>query len=184
MTTNNGGICSDFKGEIMKLIIMVVCAVMLAGCHGQVRTGSICIEPFTTTGFRTSNPIVIKQDVVDVLRDQIPYHFKPSIERETLLKVVSDCANADYSISGRLHTVDTSTQGNNALSQFISLGAMSSVSTFGLGIQGVVKNNKTSEIISTFDTYKQFGTLENTIWALSRVIIADIKYDNSKEALK
>ena len=64
------------------------------------------------------------------------------------------------------------------------MGASSSERTFGIGIQGVVKNNKTSEIISTFDTYQRYGTLENTIWALSRVIIADIKYDNIKQAPK
>jgi len=162
------------KGGVMKKLVLVIVAVLLAGCHGQVRTGSICVEPFSTAGFKTSNPIDIKQDIVDALRDQIPPYFEPSIEKYTKLKAVSDCKTADYTISGKINTVDTEMTGHGL--NIFTGGPTSSGRTFGLGVQGTIVDNKTSKIISTFDMYQHESTLEKTMFTMFRDITHDINY--------
>lgn len=163
-----------------RIILIAVIASMLAGC-AKWRTGTICIEPFSTTSFKTSNPIDVKLDSVDALRDQIPGVFKKQIEAETKLRIESDCSKADYVMSGMVSDVDTAMQGSLTSALFIPallIGQSTYTErTFGIGIQGSVKNNKTSDTVSKFDSYQHYGTLNNTLWALSRKAIYGAQYD-------
>lgn len=151
-----------------RIVLIVIVAGVLSGC-AKWRTGSVCIEPFTTTGVKTSNPIDVKQDSIDYIRNQIPDVFKKQIEAETKLIVETDCTKADYVVSGRVGNIETALQGSSKYSE----------RTIGIGIQGVVKNNKTSEILSKFDEFQHYGTLDNTLWALSRKVIYGAQYVSS-----
>lgn len=160
------------------IVLTIVVAGILTGCANW-RTGTICVEPFTTIGFKTSNPIDVKQDSVDYIRDQIPEIFKKQIEAETKLTVEADCSKADYVVSGRVEKVDTAIQGSSGMNIF---GGYRSISerTFGIGIQGLVKKNITSETVFIFDDYQHYSTLNNTLWALSRKVLYGAQYVNSQ----
>ena len=73
----------------MKRIIFVIIVVSLmnVGCHKVQRTGTICVVPFTTAKFKTTNPIDVKQDAVDAIRDLLMTAIQSKIEEESYFKV-------------------------------------------------------------------------------------------------
>lgn len=165
----------------MKRIILV--AVMgtlsLAGCVRQPMTGTVCIEPFATTGFRTSNPVEVKQDIVDSIRDSMPAAFKKQIEAETYLTAESNCSKADFIVSGRIAVVDTAIVSGR---DFIGRGVSSR--TFGVGIESKIRDNKTSVIVSKYEGYENPTLLEDTLYFLSRKVIQGIKYQKGNESVQ
>lgn len=111
---------------------------------------------------------------MDSLRDQIPAGFKPYIESRTSLKVVADCKNANYVISGRVSIVET--EMSNFGINILTGGATSTARTFGIGVQGVIKENKTSEVISNFEDFQHYSSLQKTFYNLADVVIDGAKY--------
>lgn len=152
----------------MKLIIMILVMLMLTGCHGIVRT--VCIEPFSTIGYRTSNPVEVKQDVVDSVRDEIPFTFKKQMEEETWLTVVPDCSKAEFIMSGKVTVVNTSMYASKFKDIFIGLVKNQSTRAYGVGVESVLKDKKTGVVVSTFEGYEKPALLEDTLYYLSRKI--------------
>jgi hypothetical protein len=159
----------------MKRVVLVVVAgtVMLAGCFRHSNTGTVCVEPFATSGFRTSNPVEVKQDIVDSVRDSIPSAFKKQMEAETYLTSESNCAKADYVVSGKITVVDTAISSDRDL--FI-IGRSHASRTFGVGIECSIRDNKTSAILSKYEGYERPTLLEDTLYFLSRNVIQGIRY--------
>lgn len=148
----------------MKKVAAVLLMIGLTiGCAKVQRTGSICLEPFATAGFKTTNPVDIKIDTVEAIRDQIPAWFKRRIEEESLIKFVDDCSQADYKITGRLTQVDTAMQGGSYINPWTGGRNNYSQRSFGIGIVCTAKNLKTAEVISEYDGYKHRKNLDDSL---------------------
>lgn len=165
-----------------KLILAAMVAVCMTGCASQKiqRTGSICLEPFKTAGFKTSNPIDVKQDTVDAIRDQMPPWFKQRIEEESPMKFVEDCSQADYKITGRITTVNTSMQGATYVNPFFGNRTNVSHRSFGVGVVCTTYDIKTASIISVYEDYEHGKNLDESLENLAHEFLHTIDYVKTK----
>ena len=160
----------------MKRLILVIVAVALmnAGCHGVQRTGTICVVPFTTAKFKTTNPIDVKQDAVDAIRDLLMTAIKSKIEEESYFKVADDCTKSDYELTGRLHTLNTAMQGSGGRSFFFGGNWSYSERSFGIGYACTVKNIKTGKTVMSRDDFMHRGKVDSNLDSIGGDIVEDL----------
>lgn len=165
----------------MKKLILAIGMLILAGCGRAYRTGTVCIVPFTTANFQTTDPIDVRQEVVDSIAIQIPPAIANKLLDNTQLKFATDCSKSDFTLSGRLHTVNTAQVGSSGLAFFGGRWNYSQ-RQFGLGIDCSAKDNKTGEIVMNYDDYKQDKNLQETIISMADDITEELNKDkkNSK----
>lgn len=159
----------------MKWIVLIVTLSLVAGCGKTYRTGTICVEPFVTAKFRTTNPVDVKQDVVDAIRDQLQLTIENKLNEESKLAVIADCARADYTLSGKIIKLDTAMQGSIGKSFFGGIQSYSQRS-FGVGYACTVKDNKSNEIIMTRDDYMHRRNLESNLDSIGGDLAEDLRY--------
>lgn len=160
----------------MKRIIFVIIVVSLmnVGCHKVQRTGTICVVPFTTAKFKTTNPIDVKQDAVDAIRDLLMTAIQSKIEEESYFKVADDCTKSDYELTGRLHTLNTAIQGSGGRN-FFGVGNWSySERSFGIGYTCTVKNIKTGKIVMRREDFMHRGKVDSNLDSIGGDIAEDL----------
>ena len=158
-----------------KLIVMLLFTSVVFGCGKAHRTGTICVVPFTTAKFKTTNPIDVKQDTVDVIRDQLMTAIQSKIAEESYLKVIDDCAKADYELTGRLHTLNTAMQGSGGRNFFIGGNWSYSERSFGIGYVCTVRDNKTGKIVMNRDDFMHRGNVDSNLDSIGGDIAEELR---------
>jgi hypothetical protein len=160
-----------------KLIMVMILVTLAAGCGRIKRTGTVCVEPFSTNNFKTSDPVEVKQDTVDAVRSQLKPAIEKRIPDKTDMTIVDDCNKADYKLTGRIHTVNTAVQGSRTV---ISLfpGDIGTISQrlFGVGIKSTLTNVKSLEIILEYDHYHNIEKLDTTLDHLAEDLSRNLEY--------
>jgi len=158
----------------MKKSAVMIMLVLVSGCAKQVyKTGTICIEPFKTVNYRTSNPVDVKQDVVDMIGTQILPELEKRILQQSKLKI-NECIKADFKLVGSVAKVDT------VLTSVRKVGWVSNwVDTqraFSVEVKCALINNLDQKIIDEFEKSGKRDNLEQTIDSLTDDIVGEIKY--------
>jgi len=162
--------------EKIKLFTLFTVALLITGCQKNYRTGSICIEPFSTNNYKTSNPVEVKQDIVDAINEQIPPALRNKITENSKLIIDTDCTRADYKLTGSLTAVNTALQGSSGKNFFLGGRWHYTQRSFGVGIICSIKNNNTLETILRYENYEHSEDLEETLDNLADEIVDQIKY--------
>jgi hypothetical protein len=99
----------------MKTLLVMLVLLVLVGCAPHaMRTGAICIPPIATDDFGTSDPVEIKQDVVDQIEPNLRRAIIERIHSDTSLKVDKKCGPTDYILNLKFDRVDAMTSGRIA----------------------------------------------------------------------
>lgn len=158
----------------MKRIVLalVVCTV-LAGCGtpAVMRSGKICIEPVTSTGYSTSDPIDIRQDVVTQAADMLHREMVTQIGKEQSLTYVPDCTGADFVLITKLKSLDAEMNG----SRNFWTGRITSERAYTMSVVAHLDNGGRKPIKSDIFVNEDGDKLSEIVTHISENIIDEIR---------
>ncbi len=136
-----------------------------------MRTGKICIEPVASTGYSTSDPIDIRQDVVTQAADMLHREMITQIGKEPNLSYVTDCTGADFILITKLKSLDAEMHG----SRNFWTGRITSERAYTMGVVAHLDNGKKEPIKSDIFVDEDGDKLSETVAHISENIIDEIR---------
>ncbi len=86
-----------------KAAISVLLFLLISACAPVTyRTGTVCVKPFDSTGYSTSDPVEVQSETVNHAIGAIKTAIEIEIGNESKLTVSENCSTADYILQGRL----------------------------------------------------------------------------------
>lgn len=157
---------------MMKAIIVCIVLLIISGCsQAPFRTGIVCVQPFETNRYSTSDPVEVKQDVVDKIELQLRKDIVQEILNNTKLTVLRECLEVDYILSGYIRRVDT--QINQQTKGFLRKTSVSN-RFYSIGATGDLKDKNNKQVIA-FDSDQSENSLHDVLEHIANDIADAIK---------
>src|SRR5690242_9735796 len=100
---------SSFKrgNEMNRLFFVILSLFTVTGCSlAPLRTGSIVVDKFSIDSYKTSNPVSIKKDVAEHVRDGLQREILRSVMEDSKLSIANSCDHADYRLVGTIKEIN------------------------------------------------------------------------------
>ncbi|KAA0894263.1 hypothetical protein [Oryzomonas rubra] len=142
----------------MKSLAVILMCIFVLGCSKPYRTGSVCVEPFLTSNYSTSDPIVVKQDIVDAIEPHMRKEILKQILKGTKLQTKSECTSVEYILSGNIVSVDTGSVQRNMFA-----GQRYSSQNYTIEVAGTLKSVKSNSDVTKFNVSSSGSLIDSSL---------------------
>ena len=158
-----------------RLYVMILWMSLLVGCTQPVpyRTGTIVLQKFGIEDYKNPNPVAIRKDVAESLRDTLHRELLAELQDESKLKIGKDCGDADFELTGRFVSI------NQELDSHYRFVTVTVEQKFEVGVQGQLKRCRSDEVLVTFDEMEDDEDMSNLLDNLASYIVSEINRDRT-----
>lgn len=159
----------------MKHLYAIILPLFLfAACTpGPYRTGTIVVNKFEIEDYKNPNPIAIRKDVAENLRDTLYRELLAELHNESKFKIGTDCGNSDFELTGRFASI------NQKLDSHYRFVTVTVEQKFEVSVQGQLKSCRSGKVLATFDQSEDDEDMSNLLNNLASHIVSDINRDNT-----
>lgn len=154
----------------MRVLLLVIMVFMTTACAPtQYRTGSVAINKFSIDDYRTNNPMHVKKDVAEHIRDELHSNIVKSIPKDTKLTVSESCETADFELTGRFEEINSKIDSHWRLVT-VTVNQLFQVDTDDVKL----KRCKTGEVLLDIGPSKQSEDMSSLLDSLADKIVSKI----------
>lgn len=151
------------------LTTLLLALVALSGCAAtQPRTGTIVVQPFATTDFRTNNHLQVSPEAVSRMERELNQHILKELKNESKLTIGKDCMTADFELTGKIDEVKA---------KFDSHWRVVTVTVnqeFAVNVLAWLKDCKTGKVLVESERSEDDEDLSNALDNIAGSIVKDI----------
>jgi hypothetical protein len=145
---------------------------IISGCStAPFRTGSVVIDKFDTSKYRTSNPVFIKADVADYVREHLHDGLRQYLLQDSKLTIAENCSSGDYRLVGRIKEINTDVESHY---RFVTVTVNNN---FEIDAEGELVSCKSGDKIAEFSVSKDEDRMDKAVDELAEKIVAKIRRD-------
>lgn len=152
--------------------IVLLSAMIVTACTpAPLRTGSLVINKFGIEDYKNPNPVAIRKDVAESLRDGLYRELLTKIKEDSKLNIAQDCSTADYELTGRFERI------NSKIDSHYRLVLVTVNHQFEVEVEGLLRRCRSGEVVTDFSASEEKEDMENLIEKLADSIVKDIRKD-------
>lgn len=155
------------KGVFTAIVLICLCETSIAAT--QLRQGSIFIEKFEPRGFKTSDPVDIKQDVAEQVSVQLQEELGKYFSKDSKLTPTAVCDPNGYKMTGRVAKI-------NSKFQRKMLARM--VRKYEIEVEGAL-SKCSGEKVQEFSVEKEEDDFQNTLEELAEDIVKEVRKETA-----
>ena len=159
----------------MRWLYMILSLSLLVGCTQPVpyRAGTIVVHHFGIEDYKNHNPVAIRKDVAENLRETLHRELLTEVQDESKLKIGKSCEDADFELTGRFESV------NQELDSHYRFVTVTVEQKFEVSVQGQLKRCRSGEVVVTFDQSEDDEDMSNLLDNLASHIVSEINRDRT-----
>ena len=162
----------DYRISFFKYLVLLISVLNIVSCTSVPhRTGTIVINKFETKGYRTNNPVHVKDDVVEKLRDDLHARILQYLTMDSKLRLATDCSSGDYELTGTFEDVDA------FIDSHWRLVTITVEQKFKVGVDVKLLRCSTKEVVVETDPDESDEDMKAIINEIAEDIIKDIRKD-------
>ena len=159
----------------MKRYCILLLALLISACASTTqkveRTGKVIIMPFETTDFVTSDPVDIRQDVVESVRDNLRKRLEHYLLRDSKMVAGVDCDGDSMKLVGKIREVNAETDHNY---RFVMV---KSTRKFEVAIKGQLLRCRDNSEVVDFRQEEDGDNMKDIIDQLAEYVVDEIRYE-------
>lgn len=158
----------------MKVIftaIVLICFCEASIAATQLRQGSIYIGKFEPRGFKTSDPVDIKQDVAEQVSVQLQEELGKWFVKDSKLIPSTACDPNGYQMIGRITKIN---------SKFQRKMFARTARKYEIEVEGVL-SKCSGEKIQEFSVEKEEDDFQNTLEELAEGIVSEVRKETAEK---
>lgn len=149
------------------VVLYSLLILLIVSCSHAPRKGSVYINKFEVDNLKTNDPINIKLDVVQYIREALYKELQRSLIEESNMMLATSCDNAEYKLTGDFLTINTEEEG-----KFIGKTRRK----YKVEVAGRLLRCDNNGIATDFSQEKDSDNLTEIIDDLADHIIDDVRY--------
>lgn len=160
--------------KLLYFLLMGFIVINLTACSQKTfRTGTIYVTPFDIAGYKTSDPVDIREDVVKGARDNLKKEIERAVLENSRMQLATECARGGYKLTGIIDEVNVETQRR----------LYKSFREFEVEIYGKLIRCDNEQVLEDFSASKSKNDMADLLESLAEKIVKHVQYDNTIQTL-